>query len=416
MSIPHQHRLMRRREVLRASGAGGLGIAAAAIGLPTGIRSMNGADTSLQEFLESAYATRARAALNGHVAQLDRIYGESTQALAFERERASFLSKDLGTMWGGTPIDLRSVITIDAMEIIGDEARVRLTERLGIDWVPRPAGTVPPEIQQLRRDNPRKAVDVFRGPRDEIASSVLVPHELNLLRGIGQWRIVRDQHDEFFLYQRSPDLKPGSWAAIWYGKIPGAPGGPPAPLQSSLTPGPPQASSMAFAFTAYSYDPLAADSYAQQYAQNPYFAYCNYDLCGGDCTNFVSQCYRQGGEIDQSPWATNAGACGTCGTYATYMGSDTWANVGLMTDFMLTHGGRATTRATVNNLGDGDHINYQDAGGYRYHKTIITGLPFSSQPLVCSHSPFLLNAPYNTGQLAGASSYQFIWMETSYTA
>jgi hypothetical protein len=394
-----------RREVVRLAGLSAA--TAAGSSVIGGLGHPAIASSGPEAFLADAYALRAQIASSSDLPALERIYDRSSSALQFERERAQYMARGLKTRWDGTVLEHRSTITLDALEVNGSQAHARLTEKLQSFWVPnlRPpsAGTL-----RLRQDNPQKFGITPTGPRGEVASTAMIPHEVWLTQAGGDWRIQKDAHDEFFLFDRSPDLAPGSWAAIIYGR--------PRKVSSQVAPTGKVPGLAAPSATVYSYVPADARWYAQTYAQNPYPSYCNYDLCGGDCTNFVSQCCRQGGEIDQSPWNTFSGACGTCGTTSGYAGSDTWANVQLMGDFMLTHGSRASTRNSVDALGWGDHIDYQWDSGWYDHKTIITGNPFTTSALVCCHSPNLLDYSWNVSPLCCANSYRFIWMETSYNA
>lgn len=58
------------------------------------------------------------------------------------------------------------------------------------------------------------------------------------------------------------------------------------------------------------YDRDKAIAYADRYFANPNPQYCNYDLGGGDCTNFVSQCVNEGGWLMSDSWkAQGAGCC-----------------------------------------------------------------------------------------------------------
>jgi hypothetical protein len=392
-----------RRELVRLAGLTGAAAASSsivsALGRPAVARS------GPEVFLAEAYALRAQIATSADLPALERIYDRSSSALRFERDRAQYMARGLSTRWDGAVLGHRSTITMGALEVNGSQAHARLSERLESFWVPnlRPMSG---DALRLRHDNPQKYGVTPIGPRGEVASMALIPHEVWLTQAGGEWRIEKDAHDEFFLYDRSPDLEPGSWAAIIHGR--------PRTVSSRVAPAGKVPGLARPNATVYNYSPAAARAYAQGYAINPHGSYCNYNDCGGDCTNFVSQCCRNGGEIDQSPWYTFTGGCGTCGTSATYAGSDTWANVQLMGDFMLNTGGRASIRFNVDAIGYGDHIDYQWDSGWFDHKTILTGNPFTTSALVCSHSPFLLDYSWNISPLCCASAYRFIWMNTSY--
>ena len=108
----------------------------------------------------------------------------------------------------------------------------------------------------------------------------------------------------------------------------------------------------------YSYNYLAAKDYALARCSSYNSSYCNYNPCGGDCANFVSQCFRAGNQIDGGAWYTIPnGACGRCGTQASYAGTDTWANNDLLRQWVIDSSqGQALSDKW--GLGIGDIINY----------------------------------------------------------
>ena len=411
---------------MRLAGLGAIATGAGALPrLFTGSIAAAAQDDRPEAFLTFAYGERERSASTGDLGHLDGVYDTANGSLIrFERERAAFLAKGMGALWGGTFLQHTPTIALAELAIspAGTEASAKLVETLESRWVPT-AHAPDAETRALMREYPSKYIDTQpRGPMGDITSVAVIPHEVRLLRGSAGWRIAADQHDEFFLAGRSPDLLPGSWAAIWYGKTLGARLGVDAAPVAQSTKGPGLMRPLA---TQHTYDWNAAVWYAQTYAGNPYSGYCNYNCCYGDCTNFVSQCYRQGGQVDQSPWLTDAGYCGQCDNAhcsgcptscphtATYMGSDTWAGVDLMnTFFTVTASTRATVKSSISQVSTGDYIDYNLGSGYAAgHKTIISQ-PNGTFTKVCSHSPFLRD--YQWDGFGTVVANWFVWMNQYY--
>ena len=416
-----------RRDVMRLAGLGAVAAAGAGLlpRLPGGSMAAAAGDDRPEAFLAFAYNERSRAATTGDHAILNGIYdGANGSMIRFERERASYLARGIGAAWAGTFLEHSSTVALSALttSATGTEATAKLVETFSSRWVPT-AQAPDADTKALMAAYPDKYRDTTpRGAKGDITSVAIIPHEVQLLRGSTGWRIARDQHDEFFLAGRSPDLVPGSWAAIWYGKARGVRAGADISPAERSTKGPGLSRPLQ---TQYTYDWNAAKWYAQTYATSPYSGYCNYNCCGGDCTNFVSQCYRQGGEVDQSPWLTNAGYCGQCDNAhclncptscphtATYMGSDTWANVDLANTFFTSSTNRATVKSSISQVSTADYIDYNFGSGYAAgHKTIISQ-PNGTLTRVCSHTPFVKDYLWNS---FGTATNRFVWMNQYYDA
>lgn len=402
-----------RRELVRAAGITAA-VAGASLAGPLGRSSVADAtgDGTAEGFLSFAYAERERAATTGDQSILDGVYDASNANLVrFERERAAFLARGLGVAWNGTFLEHAPSLALVSVTKDGADVVARLYETLTSRWVPA-SRTPSAEELALQAEFPSKYIDTTqRGPRGEISSIAVIPHEVRLVRGTRGWRIAADQHDEFFLAGKSPDLVPGSWAAIREGKSTQVRTG------TSLIEAPAHLKGPGLARplqTQYVYDWNAAVWYARTYAYSPYPMYCNYDACNGDCTNFVSQCFRQGGQVDQSPWYTFNGACGTCGTTASYAGTDTWANVGLNYNFFMTNNNRAAPRSSISQVSTGDFIDYDwNNDGTWDHKTIISS-PNGDYTLVCCHSPWLKDYIWTLD--SSSAGHRFGWMNQYYTA
>lgn len=177
----------------------------------------------------------------------------------------------------------------------------------------------------------------------------------------------------------------GSWSEEPKG---GGPAGIPAP------PPEPQVAALS------SYNPSLARQCAQSNWSTYNYQYCNYNPCGGDCGNFVSQCLRAGGHSPYGNWYTFNGGCGTCGTSATYAGTDTWANNQYLRDYINTSG-RGAPAANQWNMRMGDIINYDwtsSAGGQTDHIVLVSATS-GSGPLVAGHNSNMFDYPWQFGSI-----------------
>lgn len=386
-----------RRQLIRAAGLGSLAVAGTTLEgafAPVAARG----DDSPASFLATHFAERAKAALTGDTSYVDRNEDPTNATLGqFDRERAAYIAH--GKLFTGRLLDHSSTISIVDLSVSGNTASARLRERFETAWVP-PSAT----IRTAAGSRPAP-----RGPRGEMRSVAEIKHEVDLERSASGWRVTRDAHDEFDIYGRSPDLRPGSWAAEIFGvnrdtrtsSLPSVP----VAVASTGSHGRGLASPLASG----TYARLAAYDYAGQYAINPYPMYCNYDPCNGDCTNFMSQCLRQGGHPDwgtyptSTAWATSysGGACGTCpGVRATYAGTDTWANANWGPNFVL-NSGRGRQVGTLQELLSADVINYDwvPTNGWYDHVTITRWWLGNGTPVICCHSPFRFDyQPWDMGQ------------------
>lgn len=376
-------RQVSRRELLRVAGLGG--ISAAALGLAGGMAHPRlvgaAADDSLPEgFLANAFAVRARAMSAGDGAGLDALYdAASGTLLKYEKERASFFKRGLGANWAGSAIlDFSSKLELIALTVAGDTATARLYEATTFQWIPRPL-PIPMAAQDERKRDPARFRPVETGARGEVTSAFGNRHEVTLVKGPGGWRIAKDAYDQKGLYLASPDLAPGSWAEDQVGGPTGIPTGTPTAEVTAM---------------AYNRDLAVQGANNNALVYN--YQYCNFAGCGGDCGNFVSQCFRAGGHAQTGAWFTYSGSCGVggCGS-ATYAGSDTWSNNKMLRDFINTSG-RGTPVADEWQVGRGDIINYAwpgSCGNYDNevdHIVLVTGTT-GSGPIICSHTPDLKN-------------------------
>ena len=144
------------------------------------------------------------------------------------------------------------------------------------------------------------------------------------------------------------------------------------------------------------YDRALAINYAERWALGRNPAYYNFDLLGGDCTNFVSQCVFAGcGVMNYTP---------EIGWYYVDLNrrAPSWTSVGFFHRFLTTNRGtgpyaRQVTRAE---LRPGDVVQLGDGAGHFYHSLLV--LSSSGAIYVAAHSYDALWRPldsYRYGQI-----------------
>lgn len=397
------NRGMSRRQWLRAVGASGLAAAAlSAAGVPRAILAATSAqDDSPEGFIALAFAQRAQAMTTRNMRLLEAIYDSANpQLLAFERDRAAFMA-DLGSRWKGNVLDYNASASLVNLQISGTTATAQIYETLTMRWIPAPRKRTRAELAWRRQFPEKFAPTSPTGPRGEITSTFGNRHELALEKGANGWRIIRDSYEEPDLYGASPDILGGSWSAV----ITGVP-----PNGTLRVPNAPAPAGDFSASACYNYNWTAAANYATSHCTaSTYNAnYCNYNACGGDCANFVSQCLRAGNQVNGGAWYTFNGACGTCGTTKTYAGTDTWANNYYLRNWVI-NSGRGVAKSSIGGLGQGDLVNYDWTGNGSYDHVTIVSDPVND--LICSHNSDRCNASWTMG---GASRYLYTWVNVSY--
>jgi hypothetical protein len=272
-----------------------------------------------------------------------------------------------------------------------------------LTWVPNER--VPdPEYQELREANPER-YDVGKPTGGVVTTSLLgTPHELRLDRSSGQWTVVADTYFEWDLFGNSPTATDAEQAVVdrlastrrshtdrrtreardrrW----PAARLDPPYDV----------------------YDWQAACTYATNYALNYNGNYVNYNCSGGDCANFVSQCFWAGNELPEGNW--DRVKTSSCGATNKWGGAGLpWYNNGSLRSWVIGKG-RGGNVAGAGALGKGDNINYDwEAGGDGTdHVAIMTN---AASRYVCCHNNDRLNVPW---QLGGADNYVFTAMSEHY--
>jgi hypothetical protein len=406
-TMSNDHRLP-RRELIRIAGIGGLTVAAAGVagGIPLSALAASAQDETPEGFLAYAYAQRAQAMTTGNTSLLDALYDPAnTSLLGFEKSRVTFFHLGLAARWDGSILGYLSAISLLDLTIAGTEATARVYEALSVNWIPRPQ-PVPPGFEQLRQREPAKYQSLVpHGPRGEITSKVGIRHEVTLVKGNSGWRIAKDAYDgRHVLYGASPDLLPGSWAEVrWGGPATGAAVKP----ARSASP----AAGQAQPLNQCSYNYTAAATYAGNHCTSYNGNYCNYNPCGGDCTNFVSQCFSTGGENQDGTWYAHNGACGfgCSGSSANAGGSAAWVNNEDLRNWVI-NAGRGSAQGSIYNLGVGDIINYDwNNDGIFDHVTIVTQA--GGNALICSHNTDACNVPW---QFGNNGSYQYTTLYSLY--
>ncbi len=384
-----------RRDFLGLVSVGTAGVLAP--DLSGGRRNAQEGDAELKTFLTGYFAVRALASTTGDVTALDaRIDTANGQILSFERERVRFLANGLGAVWDGVILGHNSILALREVFQDGVTARARLEETIRTAWVQN-VHPVSPALASFIRQHPTKfAPPARRGARGQIASSGTVRHELVLTKHASGWRVLRDEYEQDMNFGRSPDVRPGAWASIWYGKDSGGPKALPGkgPGVASIAPQERPSPSP-------DYSPAGAIWHAHTYwgggAGND-SGYCcppyvNYNSCGGDCANFVSQCFRAGGDASTAEWATYSGSA--CGQANRQVGTLAWVNNASLRTFLLSSG-RGYAWDDITSLGLGDMINYDIYGDhYLRHVVLVTANAPGSSPLITEHNENVYDRPYN---------------------
>lgn len=385
-----------RRRLIKLAGLAGAGATTSAIMPPQASR-VPAQDASPEAFLLDAYARRVMAMNTGDARALDGIYDTANPTLvAFERDRTRFFKTGLGARWEGTPLLFDSSVSLVSLEASGPDVRARVYEWIRVQWIQDTHPIDPIMAANMKKDPDRFVSRLPKGPRGEIVSGMGYPHEILLTRHHSGWRIASDQHDEVDLYGHSPDLVPGSFAAIITGKpsqglFNGT--GYSAPPPSSKGPG--LASPVPRPLAAWSYDRTSAISYAHSFcdpnAGHPYnTTYCSWACSGVDCANFVSQCFNAGYLPTDATWNSTYTSCPGCSPSTAVKGNSTWINNIFLRNWMLntTKGTNfGTASSNINYMGYGDIINYDwTSDGTLDHITIVSSPGNESSALICSHT------------------------------
>jgi hypothetical protein len=210
--------------------------------------------------------------------------------------------------------------------------------------------------------------------------------------------IERDEYEEILALGASPDLIPGSWAAVRSGRPANG------TMQPSLSTNTQPTAPTVMPNTYYSYNYIDCKNYALAHCDSYNPAFCSHECDGADCANFVSQCLNAGGEWSDSSWNCSTASCVPCGG-TSLAGTYAWVNNVGLTNWLRSTG-RGSAKASIDDIGTGDVINYDWTGGGFDHVALITGLD-----LVSCHTMDLCNVDW---QLGGAAAYLFTWINATY--
>lgn len=140
------------------------------------------------------------------------------------------------------------------------------------------------------------------------------------------------------------------------------------------------------------YNRYEAIKYAQKWALSRNPQYLNYDNLGGDCTNYISQCFYAGGKwmnFEEYGWYYKDGN----------NKSPSWTSVEYLYKFLISNKSIGP-QGKVQNLRDlmiGDIIQLSFDGNIFGHSLIITKLDNDiNKILICAHSKDALNRALGT--------------------
>jgi cell wall-associated NlpC family hydrolase len=402
-----------RRAVLLVIGGGAAG--AWALGAYRTSAKAVGSE-SVEAAVIDYFQARANAANSRQTRALTARIDPANAALAdHESERSGYLSS-LGSAsrWNGRINNFTTSPGILLATTSGTSATVRAYEELKIGWTPVPRPPIPTAMRTVAERDPRK-YDLDRPAHEQILSAVGVAHEITLAKTASGWVVTSDAYAEDLFLGPSPDAARSPWAARIDTHRPNAdlraPDTLPAAgsetmmqlptVATSLRTTAPATATAAASAAGRIYSWPKAVAYAAKYWSSYNSAYPNYNPCGGDCANFVSQCLRAGGETTDGTWYTHKGS--GCTGSSTRSGSTAWVNNWALRNWtMNAHRGRSVS--TIRQLGRGDIVNYDWTGNGTFdHVAIITN---SASMLVTAHNTNHYNVPWSMG----AKRHSLTWI------
>jgi hypothetical protein len=131
---------------------------------------------------------------------------------------------------------------------------------------------------------------------------------------------------------------------------------------------------------AYSSD--TAIAYARRWSKSRNPKYADFDLMGGDCTNFISQCLHAGGfTMNFTP---------VTGWYFNSLSSrsPSWSGVEQLYAFIVSNRGSGVRgrRGGVSQVQPGDVIQLSFDGVNFVHSLFVTDITSNGDPLICTHT------------------------------
>ena len=130
----------------------------------------------------------------------------------------------------------------------------------------------------------------------------------------------------------------------------------------------------------YALDKTAAINYAKKWAYSRNPAYYNFDLLGGDCTNFISQCVYAAGAVMNDTKDTG------WYYYSLNDRAAAWTGVEFFYRFIVRNQGVGPfgREVPISDVGPGDVIQLGNESGF-YHSLLTVGV-YKESPYVAAHS------------------------------
>lgn len=323
-------------------------------------------------------AARAGVTSNRRIGDvLQFISPDSRNLIDFEIARFGELAS-LGSSnrWNGVIDNISSTPVIHNVVRSGNSASFLVNDWTAINWrsapAPKPIERTLEEEAIVRKDPTRYGLNVPAWK--PIESGFGTEHLITLEFNNGRWLIIEDGYNESTLLGSSPDYSPNFETNIK--------SSPPlisgfGSLKAKSRPArlfQPKTASL----TSYTFDYMAAASYAEYWAKSYNSAFSNWGASNADCANFVSQCFKAGGYPNDGSWSPY--------TYA-------WVNNSGLRNWLISSG--RGHDSSLGAIGYADAINYDlTNNGSLDHVVIVTDWSSAGVPLICSHTGAALRVPY----------------------
>ena len=380
ISKPRQY--FTRRSLLIGAGSGLafslFGNSEVASALNSQISSSANLDPEARHVVYGYFAARAGVTSNRRIGDvLQFISPDSRNLINFESARFGELAS-LGSSnrWNGVIDSVSSTPEILNVVQSGNSASFLVSDWTAINWRSAPAlKPIERTLEEeaiVRKDPTRYGLNVPAWK--PIESGFGTEHLITLEFNNGRWLITQDGYQECALSGSSPDYSPNFETNIRSNPPPmsgfdslKAKSRPARLFQPKTT-----------SLTSYTFDYMAAASYAEYWANSYNSAYSNWGASNADCANFVSQSFKAGGYPDDGTWSPYS--------YA-------WVNNLGLRNWLISSGrGHDSSLGTI---GYADAINYDWANnGSLDHIVIVTDWNSSGVPLICSHTGAARRVPY----------------------
>jgi hypothetical protein len=400
-------RSLSRRDLLKRAGLAGLAASTGGLveSLPRGSLSVALADDTVEGAIATIYGARAQGMSAGNASFISQYYDPANPALlTFERNRVAYFHNQLGQVWNVAITDYASSVSLQSLTLEGDTAHASLYETTTVTWIPLGG---PVQLTQAARNLRTQFPDKFPVPTrpagNRHTSYLGMPHDITLLRGTKGWYIASDAYNERFPLGASPDYLGQPLSAAQTGSS----------RATMPKPGKRATSSGMFATDATCIiNWTDVQNYAKTWCNTRNSNYCNYTSCGGDCSNFVSQCWTKGSMHWDGTWyCTTNGSCNCGSPSVAQAGSLAFINVNSQWNWLIGSG-RGQSEPNQTYLGIGDLINYDWGGdGVFDHASIVSGFDSNYNCLICAHATDECNVPWPDG---GAMGYRYAFISSTY--